>query len=677
VSESREARRRAEARIAELAQAVDRANRLYYQEDRPELSDAEYDRLLRELQELEGRYPELRRPDSPTRRVGAPPAAGFRAVTRRVPMLSLENAMDEAEMRAFDERVRRVLATDSAVEYAGEPKLDGAGVELVYADGELEVGSTRGDGRTGEDVTANLRHVWNIPLALRGRKGGRPGRVSVRGEVVLPLAAFRRLNEARAARDEEPFANPRNAAAGALRQLHDVDLRRLGALEFRAYAIAEGAPASVRTQMDVLDQLAEWGFTVSPECAQCDDASAAIAYHAKLLAQRERLPIEVDGTVFKVNRLDLQAEIGELPRSPRWAIAFKFPPQQERTRVEAIEVQVGRTGALTPVAKLRPVLVGGVTVSSASLHNQDEVDRKDVREGDTVVVQRAGDVIPQIVEVVKAKRPAHARPFRLPEHCPGCSAATVRLEGEAVTRCPNLDCPAQLKNNVLHFASREALDIDGLGEKIVDQLVGQRLVKRPSDVFGLDSETLAGLDRMGEKSAANLAEALSRAKETSLVRVLIALGIRHVGAGVAQLLADHFGDLPALVEASREELEAVPGVGPTIAESVARFFADRHNRAEVERLRSLGVRWPKAAPGRARTGPLAGKTLVLTGGLATMTREEAKERIAAAGGHVASSVSKKTDFVVAGEDPGTKLARARELGVRVIDEAELSRLLGG
>jgi len=677
VSESREARRRAEARIAELAQAVDRANRLYYQEDRPELSDAEYDRLLRELQELEGRYPELRRPDSPTRRVGAPPAAGFRAVTRRVPMLSLENAMDEAEMRAFDERVRRVLATDAAVEYAGEPKLDGAGVELVYADGELEVGSTRGDGRTGEDVTANLRHVRNIPLALRGRKGGRPGRVSVRGEVVLPLAAFRRLNEARAARDEEPFANPRNAAAGALRQLHDVDLRRLGALEFRAYAIAEGAPASVRTQMDVLDQLAEWGFTVSPECAQCDDASAAIAYHAKLLAQRERLPIEVDGTVFKVNRLDLQAEIGELPRSPRWAIAFKFPPQQERTRVEAIEVQVGRTGALTPVAKLRPVLVGGVTVSSASLHNQDEVDRKDVREGDTVVVQRAGDVIPQIVEVVKAKRPAHARPFRLPEHCPVCSAATVRLEGEAVTRCPNLDCPAQLKNNVLHFASREALDIDGLGEKIVDQLVGQRLVKRPSDVFGLDSETLAGLDRMGEKSAANLAEALSRAKETSLVRVLIALGIRHVGAGVAQLLADHFGDLPALVEASREELEAVPGVGPTIAESVARFFADRHNRAEVERLRSLGVRWPKAAPGRARTGPLAGKTLVLTGGLATMTREEAKERITAAGGHVASSVSKKTDFVVAGEDPGTKLARARELGVRVIDEAELSRLLGG
>ena len=670
------ARRRAEGRIAELEQAIDRANRLYYQQDRPEISDAEYDRLLRELQELEGRYPDLRRPDSPTRRVGAPPAEGFRAVTRRVPMLSLENAMDEAEMRAFDERVRRVLATDSPVEYAGEPKLDGAGVELVYADGELEVGSTRGDGRTGEDVTANLRHVRGIPLALRGRKGGRPGRVSVRGEVVLPLAAFRRLNEARVARDEEPFANPRNAAAGALRQLHDVDLRRLGALEFRAYAIADGLPGAVRAQMGVLEQLAEWGFTVSPECARCKDVDAAIAYHAKLLAQRDRLPIEVDGTVFKVNRLDLQAEIGELPRSPRWAIAFKFPPQQERTVVEAIEVQVGRTGALTPVAKLRPVPVGGVTVSSASLHNQDEVDRKDVREGDTVVVQRAGDVIPQIVEVVKAKRPARTHAFQLPKHCPVCGAATVRLEGEAVTRCPNLDCPAQLKNNVLHFASREALDIDGLGEKIVDQLVDRGLVKRPSDVLGLDAATLSGLERMGEKSAANLAQALSRAKETSLVRVLIALGIRHVGAGVAQLLADHFGDLSPLVEASREELEAVPGVGPTIAESVARFFADRHNRAEVERLRSLGVRWPKAARSRARTGPLAGKTLVLTGGLSGMTREEAKERITAAGGRVSSSVSKKTNFVVAGEDPGSKLQRAQELNVKVIDEAELSRLLG-
>jgi DNA ligase (NAD+) len=483
------------------------------------------------------------------------------------------------------------------------------------------------------------------------------------------------MNEARLAREEEPFANPRNAAAGALRQLREIDRRRLGALELRAYAVAEGLPASVRTQMGVLAQLAAWGFGVSPECAACEDVEAAIAYHAHLRERRDRLPIEVDGTVFKVDRLDLQAEIGELPRSPRWAIAFKFPPQQAQTVVEAIEVQVGRTGALTPVAKLRPVQVGGVSVSSASLHNQDEVERKDVRTGDTVVVQRAGDVIPQIVEVVKEKRPAHTRPFHLPEQCPVCQAASVRLEGEAVTRCPNLDCPAQLKNNVLHFASRGALDVDGLGEKIVDQLVEQGLVRRPSDVFTLDAATLAKLERMGEKSAANLEAALARARETTLTRVLIALGIRHVGSGVAELLAAHFGDMNALVEASQEELEAVPGIGPTIAESVARFFADRHNRAEVERLQSLGVRWPKAARRRARTGPLAGKTLVLTGGLAGMTRDEARERITAAGGHVATSVSKKTDYVVAGEEPGSKLQRAQELGIAVIDEAELARLL--
>lgn len=677
VSESREARRDAEARIAELVATIERANRLYYQEDRPEISDADYDGLLRELQALESLHPELRRSDSPTQRVGAAPATGFRTVTRQVPMLSLENAMDESEMQAFDERVRRLLGSEAAIEYVGEPKFDGAGVELIYTEGTLAVGATRGDGRTGEDVTANLRHVSNVPLVLEGRAGAHAGRISVRGEVILPLAAFQRLNRARRARDDEPFANPRNAAAGALRQLHDVDLRRLGALEFRAYAIADGLPASVRTQMQLLEQLAAWGFSVSPECALCTGAEAAIAYHAKLLAQRDRLPIEIDGTVFKVNRLDLQAELGELPRSPRWAIAYKFPPQQTHTVVEAIEVQVGRTGALTPVAKLRPVVVGGVTVSSASLHNQDEVDRKDVREGDTVLIQRAGDVIPQIVEVVTARRPAKTRAFHLPKHCPVCGAATVRLEGEAVTRCPNLDCPAQLKNNLLHFASREALDIDGLGEKLVEQLVERGLVKRPSDVLGLDAETLAGLERMGAKSAANLANAVTRAKQTSLTRVLIALGIRHVGAGVAQLLADHFGDLPALVGASREELEAVPGVGPTIAESLVRFFADRNNRAEVEQLEALGVRWPKTARSAARSGPLAGKTLVLTGGLSTMTRDEAKARILAAGGRVASSVSKKTDVVVSGEDPGSKLRRAQELGVAVIDEAELDRLLGG
>ncbi len=660
--------------MAELVAELDRHNRLYFLEDRPEISDAAYDQLLRELQTLEDKYADLRRSDSPTQRVGAPPASGFSPVVHQVPMLSLENAMDEAEMRAFDERVRRILGSDEAVAYTGEPKLDGAGVEVVYENGILVVGATRGDGRTGEDVTANLKQLWSVPLTLAGSTVPK-GRVSVRGEVVLPLAAFRRLNRARIERGEEPFANPRNAAAGGLRQLHEVDRRRLGACEYYAYAVAEGLPSGVRTQLEVLALLSSWGFSVRPEAQLCPDVAAAIAFHAALQERRNALPIEVDGTVFKVDRLDLQTEVGTLPRSPRWAIAFKFPPQQASTVVEGIEVNVGRTGALTPVAKLRPVSVGGVTVSNASLHNQDEVERKDVRVGDTIVVQRAGDVIPQIVEVVLSERPPHTEPFRLPPHCPVCGAASVRLEGESVTRCPNLECPAQLKNNVLHFAGRGALDVDGLGERLVDQLVERGLVRRPADIFTLDAEKLAGLERMGEKSAANLEASLLRARDTTLTRVLIALGVRHVGSGVAELVASHFGDMDALVAATREELEVVPGIGPTIAESVASFFADPHNRAEVARLRELGVRWPAATRTRRSDGPLTGKSLVLTGTLSGMTRDEAKLKIEAAGGRVSNSVSKKTDYVVAGGEPGSKRKRAEDLGVTVIDEAELQRLL--
>jgi DNA ligase (NAD+) len=428
----------------------------------------------------------------------------------------------------------------------------------------------------------------------------------------------------------------------------------------------------------VLETLAAWGFRVSPHHARCDDVEEAIGYHRRLLERRATLPFEIDGTVFKVDDLRLQRDLGELARHPRWAVAFKFPPQQETTVVEDIFASVGRTGALTPVAKLRPVFVGGVTVSSASLHNQDEVERKDVRVGDTVVVQRAGDVIPQVLQVVASRRPRGTKPWRLPARCPVCHSNTVRLEGEAVTRCPNLDCPAQLKNNLLHLAGRGALDVDGLGEKLVDQLVEQKRVKRLSDLFRLDAETLEGLERMGAKSAANLVEALARARRTSLPRFLIALGIRHVGEGVAELLASHFGDLEALVDASREELESVPGIGPTIAESVAGFFADPRNRAEVTRLRELGVHWPAARPARRRgEGPLAGRTFVLTGTLAGMTRDEARRRIEEAGGKVTGSVSKKTDYVVAGEEPGSKLRRAEELGVAVLDEAGLERLLAG
>jgi DNA ligase (NAD+) len=668
-----EARRRMDRLVDEL----NRHCRLYYVEDRPEISDAEYDRLFRELQELEERHPDLVRPDSPTRRVGAPPAEGFAPVAHRVPMLSLDNAMDEAEMRAFDERARRLLASDEPVAYAAEPKLDGASIELVYEDGRLAVGATRGDGRTGEDVTANVKAVWSVPLELDTRHVRAPARVSIRGEILLPIARFERLNADRLARGEEPFANPRNAAAGALRQIHDVDRRRLGALQLVAYAIAEGLPARVRTQMEVLETLEAWGFATSPEAKRCTDVDAAIAYHGRLLARRDSLPFEIDGSVFKLDRLDLQAEVGELPRAPRWAIAFKFPPRQETTRVEAIEASVGRTGAITPVAVLRPVHVGGVTVTHASLHNQDEIERKDVRVGDTVVVQRAGDVIPQIVMVVKEKRRRGARRWSLPARCPVCGTPTVRLEGEAVTRCPNLDCPAQLKNNVLHLAGRSALDVDGLGEKLIDQLVERGHVKRVSDVFALDRDTLLGLERMAEKSADNLLHALDASRETTLPRFLVALGIRHVGEGVADLLAAHFGDLDPLMDASREDLEAIPGIGPTIAESVARFFSEKRNRSEVERLRALGVRWRAGKPRRARHGPLAGKTLVLTGALEGLTREEARERIEAAGGRVAAGVSKKTDYVVAGTEPGSKLRRAQELGIEVLNQAALERLLRG
>jgi len=675
--DKREAARR---RIEHLAREIARHDRLYYLEDRPEISDAEYDALFRELQALEEAHPELRLPDSPTQRVGAPPADGFSEVRHVVPMLSLDNAMNPEELRAFHERVRRALGDERPVEYVSEPKLDGAGVELVYQDGVLAVGSTRGDGHLGEDVTANLRAARSIPLRIPvpGARRPRPvpARVSVRGEVAIPVERFERLNARREKAGQEPFANPRNTAAGALRQLHDVDRERLAALEFRAYALGEGVPPGVATQSQVLETLRGWGFLPSGDWQLCVDADGAIAYHERLLEARDRQRIEIDGSVIKVNRLDLQAELGQISRSPRWAIAFKFPPRQATTEVLAIEANVGRTGALTPVAKLRPVHVGGVTVTSASLHNQDEVDRKDIRVGDTVVVQRAGDVIPQIVRVVPGRRPARTRRWRLPAHCPVCKAASVRLEGEVVTRCPNLDCPAQLKNNLLHLAHRGALDIEGLGEKLVDQLVEKDLVRRLSDVFGLDRETLAGLERMGEKSAENLLASLERGRSTTLARFLVALGIRHVGETVAELLAAHFGDLDPLMAASREELEAVPGVGPTIAESVASFFADRRNREEVERLRASGMRWEREAPRRRGEGPLAGKSFVLTGTLTGMPRAEAKSRIEARGGKLSGTVSKKTDYVVAGAEPGSKLDRARELGVEVIDEAGLLALLG-
>ena len=659
-----------------LIEELSRHDRLYYQEDRPEVTDAEYDRLLRELRALEESHPALIRPDSPTQRFGAPPAEGFAEVRHLDPMLSLDNAASADAMRNFDARILRELERKEPIEYHAEPKLDGAGVELIYDQGRLSVASTRGDGHVGEDVTANLRLCPNIPLVLLP---GRPipERVSVRGEVALSVARFERLNGQRLERNQEPFANPRNAAAGSLRQLHDIDTQRLRSLEFRAYAIGEGRPIAATTQAAVLETLSAWGFTVSEESETCRGIEAMIAYHEGLLADRNRMRIEIDGSVAKVNRLDYQAELGTLARAPRWAIAFKFPPQRETSIVLGIGAQVGRTGALTPVAKLQPVRIGGVTVSHASLHNQDEVARKDVRVGDTVVVQRAGDVIPQIVSVVTSKRPRKTRRYRLPRRCPVCRAETVRLEGESVTRCPNLDCPAQIKNNLRHLASRGALDVEGLGEKLVDPLVERGLGRRFSDVFRLDAATLAGLDRMGEKSAANLVASLERAKDTTFARFLIGLGIRDVGAGVADRIAAHFGDLDPILGAGAEELEAIDGVGPTIAGSVVAFFANPRNRAEVALLRKLGVGWKATAPKPRGPGPLAGRTFVLTGGLSGMTRATAKERIRALGGKVTGTVSKKTDYLVVGTDPGSKLDRAKQLKVEILDEAALEKRLAG
>lgn len=661
-------------RIEELVRSLERHLRLYHLADAPEISDADYDELFRELETLEAAHPELARVDSPTRRVGAPPAEGFATAPHRGPMLSLDNAMDAEALRAFDERIRRMLGRETTpISYVIEPKLDGAGVELIYENGELVQGLTRGDGTLGEDVSASLRHVLSIPLQLETDTP--PDWASVRGEIVLPLERFRRLNRLREEQGVDPFVNPRNAAAGSLRQIHDIDIRRLRSLEFRAYQLAEGIPPAATTQWELLGLLRDWGFLVSPESQSCPDIEATVVAHEGLRAQRESMPVEADGSVVKVDGLGLQDELGTLSRSPRWAIAVKFPPQQAQTRIEDIIVSVGRTGALTPVAKVKPVFVGGVTVSNLSLHNQDEIERKDVRIGDAAIIQRAGDVIPQLVRVLPEQRTGRPRRFRLPSHCPACGSEAVRLEGEVVTRCANLDCPAQLKNNLLHIAHRGAMDIDGLGEKIVDQLVDQELVTRISDLFALSPDQLEQLDRMGAKSAANLAARLEGAKRTTLARFLVSLGIRHVGATVADLLATHFGDLDPLMAAAKEEIEAIEGVGPIIAEALSRFFADERNRAEIARLRDLGVEWERAEPRPASgEGLLAGRTFVLTGTL-PFSRSDAKRRIEEAGGKVTGSVSKKTSFVVVGADPGSKARKAEELGVTVLDADGLERVL--
>ncbi len=663
------------ARAKRLRAQLEDANYRYYVLDAPTISDAEYDRLFRELQDLEARHGELATPDSPTQRVGAAPAQAFGTVKHRVPMLSVNNAFTEEEVEAFDRRVREALEAE-AVEYSCEPKFDGLAISLAYERGAFVQGATRGDSYSGEDVTANLRTVRAIPLRLRATQP--PRLLEVRGEVLMYRRDFERLNARQREKGEKEFANPRNAAAGSLRQL-DPRITAARPLRFFAYGSGESSGLkAVKTQSELLDLLAALGLPVCEERAVVDGAPGLLGFYRRLGGKRERLPYDIDGVVYKVNRLDLQRELGFVARAPRFAVAHKFPAEEATTEVTAIEVQVGRTGAITPVARLQPVFVGGANVTNATLHNEDEVRRKDVWRGDTVVVRRAGDVIPEVVRVVAPGPRRAGDAFRMPRQCPECGSDVVRLEDEAIARCTGgLFCPAQRKQALLHFASRRALDIEGLGEKLVDQLVDGELVRSPADLYKLRLEDLASLERMGGKSAQNLLDQLERSRRTTLARLIYALGIRNVGEATARDLANHFGALEPLMDADEGELQEVRDVGPVVAMSIRRFFAERHNREAVHALRRGGVRWEEGRRKETTAGPAAGKTFVLTGTLPGMTRDEATELIESRGGKVTGSVSKQTDYVVAGAEAGAKLAKAETLRIPVLDEAGLLKLLRG
>jgi DNA ligase (NAD+) len=658
-------------RVQELRDQIHYHNHRYYVLDDPVISDAEFDKLLKELTRLEEEYPGLVTPDSPTQRVGAAPLDKFETAPHSLPMLSLENAFSEAEAREFEDRLKRFLRTSGEFDYVVEPKMDGVAVELVYEKGHLRVGSTRGDGYRGENVTQNLKTIHTIPLQLLDRDRALPDLLEVRGEVYMNLDEFQKLNEERLARGEPAFANPRNAAAGSLRQL-DPAVTAGRPLKIFCYGIGQ-VSRSFQSHWEVLTALKDWGLRVNPLIDRRQGIDAAIQFHHDLEHQRHGLPYEIDGMVIKVNDLALQERLGTKARSPRWALAYKFAATQATTTVRDIVVNVGRTGAITPMAVMEPVEVGGVTVSRATLHNEDEVARKDVRIGDTVLIQRAGDVIPEVVKVILEERPQDAKPFQMPSHCPVCDTPLVRPEGEAVTRCPNPDCLGALRRGILHFASKTAMDIDGLGEKIIDQLIDQGLVKEIPDLYRLTEADLVPLERFAEKSAGNLVEAINKSKDVSLARCLYALGIRYVGEATAQLLAQHFHSLDKLQEAGEEDLLQVEGVGPQVAGSIQEYFQDSRNLKILAELKDLGLepRPPEPPPQTA----LAGKTFVFTGGLERFSREEAKAQVTARGGKVSSSVSAKTDYVVAGADPGSKLAKARGLGVNILNEDQFEELL--
>ncbi|MGL5467791.1 MAG: NAD-dependent DNA ligase LigA [Shewanella sp.] len=656
-----------------LSQSLNEHNIRYYVDDAPSITDSEYDRLMQQLKKLEAEYPQFVLADSPTQRVGGLALAKFEQITHLKPMLSLDNAFDEADFTAFHKRVSDKVGQ---VSFCCEPKLDGLAVSILYRNGVLERAATRGDGTVGEDITENVKTIKSIPLKLRG--DNYPELVEVRGEAFMPKAAFEALNERARLKDEKQFVNPRNAAAGSLRQL-DSKITASRALSFYAYALGVVEPTShelAKTHYEQLQQLKSWGLPVSSEIKVCDELSQVFAYYQDILTRRSDLPFEIDGVVMKVNDIAQQQTLGFVAKSPRWAIAYKFPAQEEMTLLEGVDFQVGRTGAVTPVARLRPVFVGGVTVSNATLHNADEIERLGVMVGDTVIIRRAGDVIPQIVAIVPERRPEDAKAIAFPQHCPVCGSLVERLEGEAVARCSGgLFCEAQRKEAIKHFASRKALDIDGMGDKIVEQLIDKELVQSPADLFKLTASMMTMLDRMGMKSATNLALAIEAAKTTTLPRFLYALGIREVGEATAANLAAHFDSLDALRIATIEQLIEVEDIGEVVAQHVAHFFAQPHNLEVIDALIAAGVNWPAIEAPSADKQPLKGQTWVLTGTLNQLNRNDAKAQLQVLGAKVAGSVSKNTDCLVAGEAAGSKLAKAQELGVKVIGEDELLALL--
>jgi len=668
----------ASERVRELRRLIRHHEERYYVHDDPEISDAEFDALLKTLEALEREHPELVTPDSPTQRVGGRPAEGFAAVAHAAPMLSLDNAYSEEELAAFDERVRKGLeAGDAPVGYVVEPKIDGLGIALTYEHGLLVRGVTRGDGLVGEDVTSNARVIRAVPLGLRDAPAAP---LEVRGEVFLPRAAFERTNREREENEEPLFANPRNAAAGAMRNLDPAEVARrgLGAFVYQLVTPGEEGPRFDRHR-DTLAALASWGLPVVRGWRACDGLDAVLAYCREWAERRGELDFEIDGVVVKVDALADRERLGATSKFPRWAIAFKFPAQQATTRLNAIKVNVGRTGAVTPYAELEPVRVSGSTIALATLHNEQEIARKDLREGDTVLVEKGGDVIPKIVKPILSERPAASVVWTMPRSCPACGSALEKPDDEVVWRCPNSSCPARIRRSLLHFASRRAMNIEGLGESLVDQLVDKGLVTDFADLYRLNAPTLAALERMGKKSAANLVEEIERSRTRELWRVVYAIGIRHVGERGAQALAAAFGSLPALLEARPEALETVPDVGPVVAASVRRFFDEPRNRAMLDRLVTgpgAPLTPPAAAPANpAAVGPLAGQVFVLTGTLASMTRDEATAAIEARGGRVSSAVSRKTTWVVAGAEAGSKLEKARGLGVAILDEEAFGRLI--